>query len=427
MGSALDFRGGYRRRLVDDVLDDLLPQLPAILLDGPKGVGKTATARQRCAAARHLDDDATRTVVAAEPSRIAADARPLLLDEWQLVPPVWDVVRRLVDADSSGGQFLLTGSLPGGQTHSGAGRITSIRMRPLTLPERGVVETTVSLASLLAGDRAVVGTTGFGISDYVEEILAGGFPGLRHLTGRARNAALDSYLGRIADHDLPEAGFAPRHPATVLAWMRSYAAAIATTASWEKIRGAVATATSGPPARSTTLPYVELLTSLRILDPVPAWTPTSNHLADLTVSPKHFLADPALAARLVRRSARQLLAGDLPDTLVPRDGGYLGALFESLAVLSVRVFAQGADADVFHLRAQSGRHEVDLVVEGDDGILAFEVKWGSTVHDRDVRHLVWLRDRLGDRCVDTVVLHSGPEAYRRRDGVAVVPLALLGP
>ena len=427
MAGTLGLTGDYRRRIVDDQLDELMAQLPAILLDGPKGVGKTSTAVQRCVSQRRLDHEATRIVVTADPTVIAADDRPLLLDEWHLVRPVWDVVRRLVDDEPAGGQFLLTGSLPDRQTHSGAGRITSVRMRPLTLPERGVETPTVSLSALMTGDASIGGCTAVTLADYVAEIVSGGFPGMRHLSGRARTAALDSYIERIADHDLPEAGLSVRHPATVLSWLRAYAAAVGTTASWEKIRNSAVTATSANPAKTTTLPYIEVLTSLRILDPVPGWTPSLNHLRDLTVAPKHFLADPALAARLVKRSATQILKGGLSDTVVARDGGFLGGLFESLAALSVRVFAQHCDAEVRHLRVESGRHEVDFVIEGESGIVAIEAKLGSAISDKDVKHLLWLRAKLGDRCVDTVVVHTGPEAYRRSDGVAVVPLALLGP
>jgi predicted AAA+ superfamily ATPase len=427
MAQTVSFVSGYQRRIVDDELDELMPHLPAILLDGPKGVGKTSTAVQRCATERRLDDEATRTVIAADPTLIAADRRPLLIDEWHLVRPVWDVVRRLVDDDPTGGQFVLTGSLPDRQTHSGAGRITSVRMRPLTLPERGGEDPTVPLAAVMAGGCKLAGRTSVGLADYTEEMLAGGFPGLRHLPGRARTAALDSYIARIVDHDLPGAGLAVRHPTTVLAWMRAYASAVGTSTSWEKIRNAAVSATDAPPAKTTTMPYVELLTALRILDPVPAWMPSLNHLGALAEGPKHYLADPALAARLVRRSATQLLAGDLPDTVVARDGGFLGGLFESLAALSVRVFAQCCDADVYHLRTWRGRHEIDFIVEGPQGVVAIEVKLGSVVSDHDVAHLLWLRDKLGDRCVDTIVLNTGPEAYRRADGVGVVPLALLGP
>ena len=427
MIGTVSFTSSYQRRIIDDELDELFAQLPAVLLDGPKGVGKTSTAEQRCATTRRLDVEAERQVVAADPSAISRDERPLLIDEWQRVHGTWDTVRRLVDQDHTGGQFLLTGSAPTSQSHSGAGRITSMRMRPLTLPERGVEIPSVSLAALMSGSRAVGGRTQISLPDYVAEMVTGGFPGLRHLEGRALTRQLDSYIERIATKDLKEAGLAIQRPATVMAWLRAYAAATGTTASWEKIRNAATIATDSHPAKTTTQPYIELLTALRILDPVPAWLPSNNHLGVLTQSPCHYLADPALAARLVKRSATRLLRGDAPDPVQPRDGGFLGGLFESLAALSVSVFAQACDAQVHHLRTQMGRHEVDFIVESDEGVLGMEVKLSSTIDNSDVRHLIWLRDNLGDECIDTVVLNSGPEAYRRPDGVAVVPLALLGP
>lgn len=416
----------YVRRVVDDELDALLPELPAVLLDGPKGVGKTATAEQRCATIRRLDVEAERMIVDADPAIVAGDEPPVLIDEWQRVPAVFDAVRRLVDQGSAGGRYLLTGSAPTAQTHSGAGRITTMRMRPLILAERGVETPTVSLADLLSGSAAVGGRTRLTLTDYVAEIAAGGFPGMRHLSTRARNAQLDSYIDRIIDHDLVEAGLAVRRPELVRAWLRSYAAATATTTSWEKIRGAASTG-KNTPARTTTQPYIELLTALRILDPVEAWLPSTNYLRALASAPKHFLADPALAARLVRLSATQLLAGDEPGVELPRDGAFVGSLFESLAALSVRTCAQSADARVYHLRTEAGRHEVDLIVEGAEGVVGLEVKLSGAVTDKDVRHLLWLRRELGASCVDAAVLHTGPEAYRRPDGIAVIPLALLGP
>ena len=155
------------------------------------------------------------------------------------------------------------------------------------------------------------------------------------LESRALARQLDSYIERIVTHDLSLAGLVARHSATVLAWMRAYAAATGTTASWEKIRQAATTATDARPAKTTTLPYIELLSGLRILDPVRAWSPANNHLGVLSQSPRHYLADPALAARLVRRSATRLLGGDAPESVQPRDGGFLGGLFENLAGVAV--------------------------------------------------------------------------------------------
>jgi uncharacterized protein len=421
--------GDYVRRTVDDELDELFGQLPAILLDGPKGVGKTRTATERAGSIRSLDDAATREIISGDPTIIADDRPPLLIDEWQRLPSIFDTVRRLVDADPSGGRFLLTGSaLSPGPTHSGAGRITTVRMRPLALHERLDLEPTVSFSELLEGRPKVSGKSEFALRDYAAEIVAGGFPGMRRLTGRALTHQLDSYIDRIVDRDLPELGFNVRYPTTVRSWLRAYAAAVSTTTSWEKIRHAATGAADSPPSRTATQPYIELLTRLRVLEPLEAWRPGHNHLAAITQSPKHHLADPALAARLVSMSAPHLEAGQAPTAEIPRDGTYLGALFESLAALSLRVLAQHCDARVYHLRTRAGRHELDFIVETSDGrIAAFETKLSRTVHTSDVRHLSWLRDEIGDAFVAGGVLTTGPEAYRRPDGFAVIPLALLKP
>jgi predicted AAA+ superfamily ATPase len=188
----------------------------------------------------------------------------LLIDEWQKVPEVWDVVRRAVDEDRSGGQFLLTGSAtpaPGATAHSGAGRIGRLRMRPMTLSERGVGESTVSLAGLLAGGRgALEGSTGLRLADYTEELVASGFPGMRGLSPRGLRFQLDSSLRNAVDRDVPEQGLAVRKPEAMMAWLRAYAAATATTASYSQILDAATPGQTDKPARSTSVAYRDVLT-----------------------------------------------------------------------------------------------------------------------------------------------------------------------
>jgi uncharacterized protein len=430
MNSVYAGSGLYRRRVVDTELDELMAGLPAISLEGPKGVGKTASASQRARTVYSLDDATTLDVVRADHARLARGDEPILVDEWQRYEPSWDLVRRAVDADNRPGRFLLTGSTTatGRATHSGAGRIVRLRVRPLTLAERGVAQPTVSLAALLGGQRpSIDGSCAVRLDQYVHEIVMGGFPGMRLATQRLQRAALDSYLARIADAELPEVGLRVRNPSTLRRWMTAYAATTSTTTAYEKIRDAATSGLSNKPAKTTTTPFRDALERLWILEPLPAWIPSLSPLTRLAQAPKHHLADPALAARLVGADEASLLQGEGPAN-AKRSGTFLGALFESLATLSVRVFAQPQLATVSHFRSPDGSREIDLIVEGDaERVLAIEVKLSETVDDHDVKHLLWLRDRLGDRCADTVVLHTGPYAYRRADGVAVVPLALLGP
>ena len=420
----------YRRRIVDDDLDALLPGLSAISIEGPKGVGKTATALTRAVTVHQLDDDRQRQIIQADPGRLTRGPGPILIDEWQRMPASWDLVRRAVDANPAPGQFLLTGSASpaGAQTHSGAGRIVPIRMRPMSLVERGI-PASVSLAGLLTGNRpAIDGGTTSGLDDYVAEILTGGFPGMRGLTDRALRAQLDGYLERVIDREFPEQGMTLRRPDTLRSWMRAYAAATSTTASFETIRDAATPGVGNKPSLTTTLPWRDILSRLWLLDPVPAWLPSHNKLKELASADKHHLADPALAARLLNVTARALTSGGDSEPAIPRNGTLLGALFESLVALNLRVYAQAAEADVRHLRTQRGEHEVDFIISGPGhGVIGIEVKLSATIDAADVKHLRWLRDRIGDQLVDAMVITTGTEAYRRTDDIAVVPAALLGP
>lgn len=421
----------YRRRVVDTLLDDLFPDLAAIALEGAKGVGKTATALQRAETVISLDRPTQREIIAADLDYVARAAPPVFIDEWQLHPPVWDTIRRAVDEDPRGGRYLLAGSAgvaPGARIHSGAGRIVSLPMRPLSLAERGTAEPAVSLAELLTGSRPRIGgRSGAGLTAYVDEILASGFPGIRDLPERARTAQLDSYLARIVDRDLPENGLNVRRPGAVRAWLAAYAAATSTDTAYTKILDAATAGVVDKPSRATVDNYREHLRRIFVLDPVEAWVPTFNPLKRLTRSPKHHLVDPALAARLVGVGKAGLLQG-AGDRVATSTGTWLGALFESLVAQSVRVYASAASADVGHLRTKETDREIDLIVEGEDRrVVAIEVKLSETVGDKDVRHLNWLHAQIGDRLADRVIVTTGENAYRRSDGVAVVPLALLGP
>lgn len=427
----MDRPAGYLPRIVDAELDLLLSGLPAISIEGLKGVGKTETAARRSRTIHRLDDPDRRAVIAGDPRSVVEGEPPVLIDEWQRLPESWDRVRRAVDADRRPGRFLLTGSasLRPGQTHSGAGRIVTVRMRPLTLSERARATPTVSLAALLSGTRPpITGATRLALADYVDEVLASGLPGLQGTTERLRRAELDGFLERMVEADIPEAGRPVRDPVALRSWLRAYAAAISTTATFETLRAAATSSRGDHPARTTIQAYLDTLTRLWLIDPVPGWLPTGSHLKRLTTPAKHQLADPALAARLVGATRETLLGGASVEPAIPRDGVYLRALFESLVSLEVRVGAQAADARVAHLRTMSGEREIDLIVERPDArVLAIEVKLARNVGDGDVRHLRWLQAQLGDQLLDSVVVTTGPTAYRRQDGIAVVPAALLGP
>lgn len=411
----------YQSRTADAQLASMLAGLPAILIEGVRAVGKTETARRVCADEMLLDDPNVYEMVRNNPfAAVTGWREPLLVDEWQHIGPVFDGVRRQVDEDYRPGRFVLTGSARPERitAHSGAGRIAVLRMRPMTLPERGAVVPQVSLSQLLEEDKdSVGGRTEFGLDEYAEEMGLSGFPGIRLRPGASR-MQISGYIENIIQRDIEVSGYRSRKPESLRRWMEAFAAVTSTTASLEKVRGAATRGDGSAPSRRAALDYYEALGRLWVVDDLPGWTPTMDKLSSVNQTPKRHLADPALALALLNRE---------PSSLTT-DREFFGKLFESLVALTVRVFAQAANAGVFHLRTKGGRREVDFIVETGEGrVLALEAKLSRQVEDGDVDHLHWLRNRLGSRWIDGAVINTGSFAHRRQDGIAVIPLALLGP
>ncbi|QDZ43177.1 ATP-binding protein [Corynebacterium sp. sy039] len=412
----------YLHRAADQQLDQLLPYVSAIAIEGLKGVGKTETAQRRSTTTLKLDYPSDQQIIAADPYFTFAPEGTILLDEWQKLPQTWDYVRRNIDAGAPAERFILTGSatpIAGTDTHSGAGRILSLRMRPLALFERTPQHATISLRELFSGTATISGQTHFTLENYVHAIASSGFPGFYEAPEPVRNAQLDSYLNRIVDRDLPDQGYTVRNRAGLLQWLRAYAAASSTTTSYSEILDAATPGEGQKPAKTTTLVYREKLAEIWMLDEVPAWDFSRSPFTGLARAPKHQLADPAFVLRLLNINESQLLSS--------RFSHLIGPLFESLATLSVRVATHALLGTVSHFRTQKGDHEVDLIAQDQNGsLLAIEVKLTAHVRDEDVRHLLWLKKQLPQDITDTIILTTGERAYRRADGVAVIPLALLG-
>jgi predicted AAA+ superfamily ATPase len=203
--------------------------------------------------------------------------------------------------------------------------------------------------------------------------------------------------------------------------------ATASTATYNSVDAAAFPEDANPPAAATTRAYRDILASLWLTDPVPSWIPMGSSLTRLGRAPKHFLADPALAARLLRVDEVALARGSTRATVGPQAGPVLGRLFEAMVAQSLHTYAEASRFTLSHLRTSEGRHEVDFIVESGTGLAAVEVKLATTVDDRDRRHLAWLRAELPDRPLAAVAITTGAHAYTRPDGVHVVPAALLGP
>lgn len=412
----------YQQRTLDAVLDEYLQVFSAISVVGPKAVGKTTTLTQRAQRYNAINPEIAQYL--ADPYVFSdLQNQSYFIDEWQRVPSVWDRVRDLVDEGAPAGTFLLAGSaaLTGAHhIHSGAGRIIELRMRPQAWHERGINEPVVSFTDLITGKKPnpreeLIVTR----EQYLNEVLTSGFPGIRNISNeRLRHQALNSYIDALINKDLVEEGILVRRPALMRTWWRAYAAATATTASYTTI--AQSTGDNGQPAARQTMDrYRDQLSLCWQLDPLEPYIDVHQIFGSLAKSPKHYLADPALAAVLLSFTSATIHQ--------PENSVYAGRLFEHLCVLGLQVLASRFGYSVSHLRSSNGNHEVDVLIEDFEGrILAVEIKLAATVTGKECTGLNWCAEKFGDRLIDKVIITGGRLSYRRPDGILVLPLAQLG-
>ena len=411
-------------------LGEMLPYLPAIMIDGAKGVGKTQTAEQFANTVFELDQTAVREVLSADYDRLREDNPPILLDEWQWLPEVWDRVRRMVDRNAPAGSIILTGSVQSKNPnlHSGAGRIVRMRMRPLSLAERIRPKEMVALSDCLNDSvpaRLRIKSP-LKFSDYMYEIIRSGFPSIYSAPEQIRKSLIDSYLDNIVEREFLAQGLRVHQPQALRRWLTSYAAATGTTTSYTKILDAASAGEDNKPAKPTTTAYREALHRLWLIDDLAIWGEGEDFFGRLKKTPKHFLADPALEARLLGLNAHDLINGTARNQYDPEYGSIAGRLFESLCAMSLRTYAINCGASVSHLRNARGSREVDFIIQRDQDIVAIEAKMSASVTDEDVENLNWFAEEVGTRVKEKIVLTTGEWAYRRIDGVLVIPAALFG-
>lgn len=415
----------YRPRVVDRELAIDLGALGAVVVEGARGCGKTETARRVARSEVRLDvDDNARAAGLVAPEILLEGDRPRLIDEWQLVPQIWNHVRREVDGHpGETGRFILTGSsVPADDAsrHTGSLRFARLRMRPMSLFESGHSTGRVSLQAILEGGDARAPDPGMKISDLADRIAVGGWPALLGRTVDQALTALRGYLDEARRLDLVRIDGIRRDPEGVARVVRSIARNISTEASARSIAADVG-GSEGPLDYHTVIEYTSALARLSIVEDLPAWSPALRSRTPLRASATRHFVDPSLAvAALDARPARLL-----------RDVETMGLLFESLAVRDLRVYSQAMDGSVFHYRDASGL-EADAVVQLRNGTwAAFEMKLGQGHIDAAAKQLLKLAER-----VDTdrhgppgalAVITGWGYAYRRPDGVHVIPIGTLGP
>lgn len=407
---------GYVRRLLDGELTEALRVHPAILVVGPRASGKTTTARRYAASIVRLDRPAEAAAFQADAdAALAMFDEPVLLDEWQAVPELLAAVKRAVDEDSRPGRFILTGSVRAdldAELWPGTGRL--IRLDMYGLCEReidGATSAPSPLEVLAGGDPLALAAppSAPDLPGYIELALRGGFPDAAlRLEGAGREQWLASYLDQILTRDAVH--ISGRDPVRLARYFEVMALNSA---------GVVSDGTIFEAAgvdRRTSDAYERLMMNLFVLDVVPAWL--TNRLSRLVKTPKRYITDPSLVGAALRLDVRSVL----------RDGGLLGRVLDTFVAAQIRpeLAVSGLRPRLFHVREKNGRHEIDLLTElGGDRVIAIEVKASAAPSRADAAHLEWLRDRLGERFVAGLVLHTGPSAFTLSDRVAAAPIASL--
>ena len=416
----------YLRRVVDAELDALLDASGAVLVEGAKATGKTATAMEAAASHVLLDvDDSARSLMGADPALLLAGATPRLIDEWQLEPAIWNLVRRTVDERGARRQFILTGSaVPADDItrHTGAGRFTRLRMRPMSLFEMGHSTGAISLRELLDGAPQNAPATELALPDLAELIATGGWPANLGSPPQSAMRANRGYLADIQRTDVSTVAGKTRDPARLHRLCQSVARNVATPVAMSRLAADVGGA--GPAMKPETVAeYLDALERLMVVENQPAWSPHLRSRATLRSSPIRHFVDPSLAVAALRSSPEALVA----------DPEFLGFLFESMVIRDLRVYAQAADAEVFHYREKGGL-EVDAVVEAADGRwAAFEIKLGQGWVADAERNLERLAARVSDgphgppAALAVIVPNGYGYAARKENQVGVVPIGALGP
>jgi predicted AAA+ superfamily ATPase len=410
----------YYERLIEPLLTELTAELPALVVIGPRAVGKTTTVARRATTRVRLDVPAEAAAFEADPdAALRGLVEPVLLDEWQSVPGVLGAVARSVNADPRAGRFLITGSVRAEIDDApwpGTGRLQRVVMLPMTVRERrGLTTAPGFIEKLVKGVPLAVPDTPPDLRDYVELALAGGFPfpTLALEGALARANWFESYIADLLTHDVEQAE-PPRTRRRDAVRLRHYFEAYAWNSAGVSEHKTIYDAAGV--RRETADAYEELLLRLHVIEQVPAWA--SSRLKRLVLQPKRYLVDTGMLAHLLRLDVNGIL----------RDGDLLGRTLDSFVAQQLRpeLAASRERPRLHHLRTKGGEHEIDMLLElGGFKVIAIEVKATAAPTADDARHLRWLQGELGDRFLAGVLLHTGPRTYGVGEGIVAAPIGCL--
>lgn len=404
----------YLDRLVDPWLTEVLAAAPAVMITGARASGKTTTALRHAASVVRLDNTPEALPFEADPdAALRARPEPLLLDEWQACPSVLGAVKRAVDTERRPGRFILTGSVRSEVDPAlwpGTGRLIRMNMHPLTVREQLSKPPRHFVSGLISGESLNLPSDPPDLRDYAEIALRGGFPEPAiELSGSIRDDWLRSYIEQMLTHDVP-GNRNGEAQAKIAEFFQAYALNSAGIVNDNTLYQAVGL------DRRTARSHIKLLADIGVIAETPAWS--SNRLKRLARSPKRYVADTGLWGAAVR--------ADLD--LVMSDGNLLGRLIDTFVANQLRAEAavDPLRPQLYHLRDRDGRHEVDLIVDlGARGIIGIEIKAHSAPTLAHARHLIWLRDQMGDQFKVGIMLHTGPGRFSLDERIHAIPICTL--
>ena len=421
----------YRKRIADDILKRKLEGKGAVLIEGPKWCGKTTTAEQLAASILYMDDPEKKeqniTMSELNPKRLLEGKTPRLIDEWQLAPKLWDAIRFEVDHRGELGQFVLIGSAVTPDTkeitHSGTGRFTRLTMRPMSLYESGDSTGEVSLGDLFSGNFEIDGASELSIDRLAFLICRGGWPQAVDMRDEiALEQAID-YYDVVVYSDINRADNVHKNPERVRRLMRSYARNQGGQVPNTVLAQDIAANDEKSINEETVASYVNALRKIFVVEDMPAWNPNLRSKTVIRSSDTRYYIDPSIAAAAL---------GIGPNDLI-NDLKTFGFLFETLCVRDLRVFADALGGSVYHYRDRDGQ-ECDAVIHLRNGRFGLiEIKLGGDkLIEEGAKSLKALEakidtDKMNAPSFLMVLTGTGDFAYRRPDGIYVVPIGCLKP
>ena len=419
----------YRARIVDDMLKDKLESKGAVVIEGPKWCGKTTTAMQVAGSILRMDEPSKREtniqMSEIDPGRLLKGNAPRLIDEWQIAPKLWDAARYEVDTRGEEGQFILTGSAVPIEskeiTHSGTGRFTWLMMRPMSLFESGDSTGEVSLNQLFENPSVIDGMNNLSIEKLAFLICRGGWP---HAVGMKEKPALlqaEDYYEAVIKSDINRADGVSKNPERVKRLMRSFARNQGTQISNTMLRDDIISNDTESLNEDTIASYINALKNIFVVEDMPAWNPNLRSKTSIRTSDTRYYVDPSIAVAALGIGPKDLI----------NDLNTMGLLFETLCVRDLRVYAESIGGNVLHYRDKSGL-ECDTVIHLKNGRYGLaEIKLGGQKFIEDAaENLKSLSNKIDTSKMPApsfllIVIGIGEFAYKREDGIFIVPIGCL--